>query len=235
MKRASNAGAAGAATKPLVRRGPGRPPGPSQAADVRARIVAEASRLYAAGGYAGLSFGTLALRVGITKATVFHYFPTKEALAIAVFDGLGERLEGRAREWFGAPPASYTARLERALRGLIDFYGSDPVNARLVCHGLLEVEALALVPATGAERLTVFGDFVREFAEFLEAGIAAGAFHADRVLGTIVSIGGVVLFECMLPPPARRRFAGAGDVAAGDRTREVIAFVRRAVVRSARR
>ena len=51
-----------AAARPLVRRGPGRPPGPSQAADVRARIVAEASRLYAAGGYAGLSFGTLAAR-----------------------------------------------------------------------------------------------------------------------------------------------------------------------------
>ena len=59
-----------------VGRGPGRPPGPSQAAEVRARIIAEASRLYAAGGYAGLSFGPLAQRTGVTKATVFHYFPT---------------------------------------------------------------------------------------------------------------------------------------------------------------
>src|SRR5262245_27601264 len=233
MKRASNAGAAGAATKPLVRRGPGRPPGPSQAADVRARLVAEAGRLHAAGGYAGLSFGTLALRVGITKATVFHYFPSKEALAVAVFDALGERLEGRARKWFGAPPSSYAARLERALRGLIEYYGTDPVNAQLVCHGLLEVDAL--VPVAGAERLGVFGDFGREIAEFLGGGIAAGAFHPDRVLGTIVSIGGVVLFECMLPPAARRRFVGGDDVVPGDRAREVIAFVRRAVVRSARR
>jgi predicted TIM-barrel fold metal-dependent hydrolase/AcrR family transcriptional regulator len=165
-----------------VRRGPGRPPGPSQAADVRARIVAEASRLYAAGGYAGLSFGTLAARVGITKPTVFHYFSTKDALAIAVFDALGERLEGRAHEWFAAPPTSYAARLEKSLKGLIEFYGKAPVNAQIVCHGLLEVERL--IKRAGAEDLTVFAEFVREFVAFLEAGIAAGEFHDDRPLGT---------------------------------------------------
>ena len=211
-----------------------RPPGPSQAADVRARIVTEASRLYAAGGYAGLSFGTLATRVGITKPTIFHYFATKDALAIAVFDALGERLEGRARSWFDAPPASYAARLERALRGLIAFYGADPMNAQLVCHGLLEVERLRLYPAAGAESLNVFAEFVREFTVFLDAGIAAGEFHPDRPLGTIVSIGGVVLFECMLPADARRRYGGR-DMTLDDRAREVIAFVRRAVVRPSRR
>ena len=219
-----------AALRPLVRRGPGRPPGPSPAADVRARIVAEASRLYAVGGYAGLSFGTLAARVGITKPTVFHYFPPKDALAVAVFDALGERLEGRAHEWFAAPPASWVARLERALRGLVAFYGADPVNAKLVCQGLLDVERLAV----DAEHFGVFAEFVREFAAFIEGGIAAGEFHPDRPLGTIVSIGGVVLFECMLPAGARRRFGG-GALTLDDRAREVIRFVRRAVVRSPRR
>ncbi|MGH7895892.1 MAG: TetR/AcrR family transcriptional regulator, partial [Candidatus Binatia bacterium] len=182
-----------------MRRGPGRPPGPSQAADVRARLVTEASRLYAAGGYAGLSVATLAQRVGITKASVFHYFPTKDALAVAVFDALGKRLEGRARAWFSAPPASCAARLERALRGLVEFYGADPVNAQLVCHGLLEVERLPPAPVASGESLAVFAEFVREFATFIEEGIAAGEFHPDRPLGTIISIGGIVLFECMVP------------------------------------
>ena len=237
-------GQGGAAPKRLVRHGPGRPPGPSQAADVRARLVTEASRLYAAGGYAGLSFGTLAARVGITKASVFHYFPTKDALAVAVFDALGQRLEGRAHAWFDAPPASYAARLERALAGLVEFYGADPVNAQLVCHGLLEVERLVssaaagteslerLVSSTtaGAESLSVFAQFVRAFVAFLDGGIAAGEFHDDRPLGTIVSIGGVVLLECMLPGEARRRYGGAA-LSLEARAREVIAFVRRAVVR----
>jgi TetR/AcrR family transcriptional regulator, cholesterol catabolism regulator len=220
-----------AALRPLVRRGPGRPPGPSQAADVRARIVAEASRLYAAGGYAGLSVGTLAARVGITKATVFHYFATKDALAVAVFDALGERLEGRVHEWLDAPGASYAMRLERLLHGLVQFYGADPINAQLVCHGLLEVE---LVTSASRQSLSVFATFVRELARFLEAGIAAGEFHPARALGTIVSIGGVVLFECMLPAAARRRYGGRG-VTLDDRAREVVTFVRRAVVRPPRR
>ena len=69
---------------------------------------------------------------------------------------------------------------------------------------------------------------------FLEAGIAAGEFHPDRPLGTMVSIGGVVLFECMLPAEARRRYGGAAATLDA-RAHEVIAFVRRAVVRPARR
>ena len=61
-----------------------------------AGIVAEATHCYAAGGYAGLSFGTVAERVGIKKATLFHYFPTKDALVHAVFDALGATLESRS-------------------------------------------------------------------------------------------------------------------------------------------
>ena len=117
------------------------------------------------------------------------------------------------------------------MKGLIEFYGKDPVNAQIVCHGLLEVERL--MQRAGAEDLTVFAEFVREFVAFLDAGIAAGEFHDDRPLGTIVSIGGVVLFECMLPAGARKRYGGR-DLTHDDRTREVIAFVRRAVVRPKR-
>jgi AcrR family transcriptional regulator len=214
----------------IVRRGPGRPPGPSQAQHVRARIVVEATARYAAGGYAGLSFGTVADRVGIKKATLFHYFPTKDALVRAVFDALGAQLEARSRAWFDAPPGSHAERLEQVLRGLVQFYGADPVHAQVVLHGLLEVERLLAPPPRGADARSIFTDFVRAFVAFVEDGIAAGAFHDDRPLGTIVSIGGVVLFECMLPWQARRQF-GAGGATLDDRAGEVVRFVRRAVVR----
>jgi AcrR family transcriptional regulator len=216
----------------IVRRGPGRPPGPSQAEQVRARIVAEATQCYAAGGYAGLSFGTVAERVGIKKATLFHYFPTKDALVHAVFDALGATLETRAQAWFDPPPPSHPERLEQVLRGLVEFYGADPVHARVVCHGLLEVQRILAPPPRGADARSVFTDFVRAFVEFVEAGIAAGEFHDDRPLGTIVSIGGVVLFECMLPWEARRHY-GRGGATLAERAGEVIRFVTRAVVKNA--
>jgi len=214
-----------------LRRGPGRPPGPSQAAEVRARIVGEAGRLYASGGYAGLSFGTLAQRTDVTKATLFHYFPTKDALVYAVFDALGLQLEARALAWFDPPPRSFAARLDRLVVELVEFYGRDPVPARLVCHGLLGVEHIVPSPLARADGPPVFVEFLRRFVTFVEQGIAAGEFRPDRPLGTIMSIGGVVLFECMMPMEARRRYAGEGAVTLEQRTKEMIAFIRRAVVR----
>lgn len=214
-----------------LRRGPGRPPGPSQAAEVRARIVAEAGRLYATGGYAGLSFGTLAQRTDVTKATLFHYFPTKDALVYAVFDALGAQLEARALGWFDPPPRSFAARLDRLVIELVEFFGRDPVPARLVCHGFLGVEHIVPSPLARAGSPPVFVELVRRFAAFLEQGIAAKEFRPDRPLGTIMSIGGVVLYECMMPAESRRRYAGDSAVSMEERTKEMVAFIRRAVLR----
>jgi AcrR family transcriptional regulator len=224
---------AGARRRP--RRGPGRPPGPSRTAATRTALVEAAGRQYAAGGRGGISFASLAAEAGLRKATVFHYFPTKEALVAAVFAALGARLAARAPEWFDSPPQAPAERLERVVGGLVDFYADDPVNARLICHGLLGVESWAAVPAeptAAADGSQYFADFVRRFRDFVADGMAAGAFHPGDPLATLMSIGGVVLFECMIPPAVRGRYGWDGSRAALAAHRHaVLAFVRRAVVR----
>jgi TetR/AcrR family transcriptional repressor of nem operon len=213
------------------RRRPGRPPGPSQAAHLRARLVDEASQLYADGGYARISFATLAERAGLTKATVFHYFPTKAALLRAVFESFGERLERAAENWFDPPPDSHAARLDRLVESLVEFYGRDPLNARILCHGLLAT-ALAPPRAAAAPAPLVFDRFVRRFVEFVGAGSAAGEFYPDRPMATIMTIGGIILFEFMLPDQGRAFRAGAaGRVSLTERGREMAAAITRAVVR----
>jgi AcrR family transcriptional regulator len=202
---------------------PGRPRGPSQAVVVREALVAAASRQYAAGGRAGISFSALAGAVGLRKATVFHYFPTKDAVVGAVFEALGTRLADRQHGWFGAPPLPYATRLARAVGELVEFYEHDPVHARVICHGLLEVQH---VPTETPPSL---GAFVGEFVDFLRAGIAAGEFHPGEPAGVMLAIGGAILFEVMIPPEARRLYGPAGRGAA--RRDEVVAFVRRAVVK----
>jgi AcrR family transcriptional regulator len=215
-----------------ARRGPGRPRGPSQAAELRARLIAEASALYADGGYAGLSFATLAARAGLTKPTVFHYFPNKQALMRAVFDALGQRLQEAAETWFDAPPASYAARLERLILALVEFYGRDPLNARILCHGLLETERLAPPQPAADAAPPLFDHFVRRFAEFIAAGARAGEFYPDRPLAVIMAIGGIVLFEFMLPDGGSQfRRVPAGAVPLAERAREMAALASRAVVR----
>jgi AcrR family transcriptional regulator len=215
-------------------RGPGRPPGPSQAKAARARLVAAASEIYASGGDAALSYSVLAERCGLTKATLFHYFPTKDALRFAVFQALGERLEAAAEGWFDPPPASFAARLERLVGALVDFYGADPTNARILCRGLLETTHGEAAVA-GSDAPPVFAHFVRRFTEFVAAGARAGEFHDDRPLATVLSIGGVVLFEFMLPEEGRRRLHGGTPPALEARRKEMVALVRRAVVRPAAR
>ncbi len=208
-------------------RRPGRPRGPSQTERLRQRLIAEASALYAEGGYRGTSLALVAERAGLTKATVFHYFPNKDALVDAVFAAFGERLAQAAAGWFDAPPAAHAARLERLVHALVDFYGTDPVNARILCQGLLAVPG----PSAGSPP-PIFAEFVARFVAFMEAGIAAGEFYPDRPMATIMSIGGIILFELMLPergrPPATR-------VALATRRREMAAVIARAVVRPATR
>ena len=214
------------------RRRPGRPPGPSQAAQLRARLIEEASQLYAARGYSGISFASVAERTGLTKATVFHYFPNKEALLSAVFEALGERLERAAEGWFDAPPASHAARLERLVESLVGFYGRDPLNARILCHGLLEAEHLAPWSVIGTAMPPVFDHFVRRFGEFIAGGVAAGEFYPERPLAAIMAIGGIILFEFMLPDQGRQfRTAARGEVTLDERAREMAAIINRAIVR----
>jgi hypothetical protein len=154
----------------------------------------------------------------------------------AVFDALGARLQRAAENWFDPPPASYAARLEQLIIALVDFYGRDPLNARILCHGLLEAERLAPWRPSGTAPLPVFDQFVRRFTEFVSAGIAAGEFHPDRPMAIIMAIGGIVLFEFMLPDQGSQFRGGAfGAVSLGERAREMAALTRRAVVRPAAR
>ena len=54
----------------------------------RSAILAAARALHDQSGYAGVAVADVARRARLAKGTVFLYFPTKEALFLALFDGL---------------------------------------------------------------------------------------------------------------------------------------------------
>ncbi|WP_162893123.1 TetR/AcrR family transcriptional regulator [Microbacterium halotolerans] len=60
----------------------------------RKEILDVAAELFAGGGFNSVSLADIAATVGITQAGIFHYFPTKAALLIAV---LQEREAGNER------------------------------------------------------------------------------------------------------------------------------------------
>lgn len=65
--------------------------------DTRATLLSNAESLIRTRGYAGFSYADVSAMAGITKASIHHHFPTKEALAAAVIDAYalryGEALE----------------------------------------------------------------------------------------------------------------------------------------------
>lgn len=62
----------------------------------RRAIVADATRLFAAGGFQGTSLTQVAERVGVGKSTLLHHFATKEDLLLAVL----EHRDAEERAWF---------------------------------------------------------------------------------------------------------------------------------------
>ena len=71
------------AAQPSPRRR-GRPAN-ADSEETRQRILGAAVEEFAVGGYAGVATRTIALRAGVTPATVYHHFPTKRLLYIKAY------------------------------------------------------------------------------------------------------------------------------------------------------
>lgn len=135
----------------------------------RAKIVADATTLFAQEGYGDTSLLDIATRVGVSKSALYHHFPSKDALLHAV---LRER-DTRIDESVAASP---TATAPEVLRGFAD--GAE-ANERDQ-PGLIELYAVISSEATVADhaahryfehRFTrALDGFTREFEVAAEAG-----------------------------------------------------------------
>src|SRR6476659_1248235 len=79
----------------------------------RERIVEEGHDLMYCAGYKGASMDDVAEAAGVKKANLFHYYPTKEALGLAVFEyatrGFAEKLAMKLGD--GSDPLQFVAAM----------------------------------------------------------------------------------------------------------------------------
>ncbi len=95
---------------------------------VRQRILQEAQRLFAQAGYAAVSMRALARAVGVSPATLYHYFPTKEALLRELsFEIAGRFLKAVAG--IADSPLEVTHKLERFCRAHLETLLRGPSQA----------------------------------------------------------------------------------------------------------
>jgi AcrR family transcriptional regulator len=91
----------------------GRPPGQtSQGAAARDRLYATAMQLIAARGYEATTLRGIAKEAGVSVGLLYRYFPSKQAVVIALYDELSSEYARKAGEM---PPGRWRDRFIFAL------------------------------------------------------------------------------------------------------------------------
>lgn len=162
----------------------------------RAEILSVAARHFAEFGYEGTSLDSIAEELGLTKASLYHYVDSKEALLLGIAAEHTARVIGAAQAAAAAPGAP-DERLSRLLVAhveqicvfpevrLVDLYGRY-VWGRSIAG---ESELMAQIHADRDAYTGLVRDLLAE-------GIAAGvftvtdlAFTTDTVLAAANSVG----------------------------------------------
>ena len=179
--------------------------------DVRAQILQEATRLFAAQGFDGTSVQAVAEAVGIRKPSLLYHFPSKEALRQSVLDHM-------LGHWNEVLPSLLLAAaredtFDSVMESLIGFFLEDPDRARLMVREILDR------PDDMRERLERYvRPWVQVVAEQIGRAREKGLVHADvdpdayavHVVNLVVgSIAVLDTLKVVLPPEetgdARRR------------------------------
>ena len=181
----------------------------------RTEVARVAVRLFDRRGFDAVSVDEIARRAGVSRRTLFRYFPSKEDL---VFHG-HDRLVGRLRELLAREED--TSELEHLARVLREVF-AGPRDA----HGRAVARLVAAVPALQARSAHLAHDFERAVADHLRsrghdaaraevlAGACIGAVTAARRLATAeAGSAGRLIDEAMgvlaAGWPRLRRRAGA--------------------------
>jgi len=157
----------------------------------RAEILAAATRVFAQAGIDGASMGAVAREAELGKATLYYYFPTKEALYAAVLDEGTEAFFGSLAL---APPEGddLVATVEALLRGYLAFFRAQPELHRVLAPRLVHTigaswtsganphPAQAAPPAHAAFMGRLMGQAMT--SPWLQDPRALGAFLADVLI-----------------------------------------------------
>jgi len=150
----------------------------------RDEIVASAAGLFVAGGVATVSMDDIAKKVGLAKATVYHYFKTKDEILYAIHEEMFTALLGRteARAAAGVSPIE---RLRGVFGDAFELVASHPGYSRVVFEHLRQLSPTyhKMVRSNQAR-------YEQAVQTILEDGIADGSFtDMDAHLTTFALFG----------------------------------------------
>lgn len=159
--------------------------GPSEGSNMLARILAEASRLFVARGYRGISMREIAEAVGISKAGLYYHFQDKEELFLAILtanlDTVAQIVRAACRQNAGT-----RERLTQMLRALLALPAEQRALIRLANQEMVHMSARA----RASVEAIYHAQFLGQLEELLRTGIARGELQSVNVqLATWLLLG----------------------------------------------
>ena len=169
----------------------------------RRLIIEAAARLFSHHGFGGTTTREIARAVGVSEATVFKHFATKEQLYAAIIEAKAQTQQVLGVIGPLAEAHDDVGLLRTLATELIERTQSDPTLMRLLFFSALEGHALAeLFFRRRVQTLDVF------LGRYIAERIAAGAFRPADPLQMAWNFIGMVTFHVLLhelfgqkPPP----------------------------------
>ena len=165
-------------------------------ASTKDAVFESAARLFANGGFDGVSVDDIAKDAGVNKAMIYYHFADKLALYRAVLaDGLGRM--GATAHGIAAAPESPSAKLDRFIEAFVRMTEQRPWMPALMLREIAEGAPRLDAPTLEHMRM-VIGSFVA----ILTQGQESGAFRRLHPILAYESVIGPIIINA-----ARERVA----------------------------
>ena len=155
------------------------------------KILDTAEALFARSGFEGVGLREVALRSGMSKSALFHYFPGKADLYSAVLGRiLGAVLEGvRALSEEG----SALIRLKGLIETIVDSLAASPTRGPLLLRSIVEGSVLDDYETPDADEKLI--ELFEIAARILSEGAASGELRAVPVPHALQALVGLLVFH----------------------------------------
>ncbi len=152
----------------------------------RERILDAALEVFARQGYHRALVDDIVRASSTSKGAVYHHFPNKQAVFLALVDDFAARLTGAVAVAVGARQGAL-AKVEGALVAALSTFAGNQRLARLIL-----LEAVSLGPVYQAKRSEVAGRFAALIQGYLDEAVADGSIqHLDTRVATLAWLGAV--------------------------------------------
>ena len=154
--------------------------------ETRDRILRAALEVFARKGYHRAVVDDIVRASRTSKGAVYHHFPNKEALFLALVDEFSARLAESVAAAIGGAHGAL-GKVEAALRSGLETFAHHRELARI-----LLLESVSLGPAYERKRAEIHGRFADLIRGYLDEAAAEGSIPAlDSHVATLAWVGAV--------------------------------------------